>query len=290
MTQTSILPLGRRVSKTHATSSATTATSKGMPSMRRYLIVAFVILLQFVGQNMIIGLAPSLIATAHAATSTPTRTLTPTQTPTLAFSGTRQVPWGALADPTKRSRWAITGSSAHATDGPAEYAVDFNWGNADDEIGTHGPFDITAVEAGIVSRVSCSDATSGRGRTGAQYGCYVELVHGAGTWNRYHSFYAHMKDESIRKVGQALCIGDFLGFIGKTYNQTAAHLHFHMTRAINGREVAYQWTNMRSQKKLELHGSSFWGSCTGWGQYEYRSSRHYKSCSFFPCQSPGPNE
>lgn len=242
--------------------------STGDSVMRRYLVVVVILVVQLVLRSAITDLNLFSMSVAHAAT--PTATLTPT--PTLVIAGTRQVPWGANPDPTKQSRWVKLGSPYHR--GQAEFARDFNWGNTDDDLG----FDITAAETGVVIRASCTDRLSQSG-----YGCYVELRHGSGTWNSYHSFYAHMQGPSRVQNNVTACVGEQIGEIGRTgLTGNYPHLHFHMTRSINNVEVAYKWTNMGAKHLLQF--TNVFGGCSTYSTSQFTNGSHWKTCGWCGCQ------
>lgn len=59
------------------------------------------------------------------------------------------------------------------------------------------------------------------------YGNCVEIKHIDEQGNSFYSFYAHMRDNSIRvQKGQSVITGQVIGTQGNTGNSTGEHLHF----------------------------------------------------------------
>lgn len=59
------------------------------------------------------------------------------------------------------------------------------------------------------------------------YGNCVEIKHTDEQGNNFYTFYAHMRDNSLRvEKGQQVVIGQVIGIQGSTGNSTGDHLHF----------------------------------------------------------------
>lgn len=78
---------------------------------------------------------------------------------------------------------------------------------------------IVAVEDGVVTLRTYNK--------GSSYGNGVEILHTLSDGTKIYTFYAHMKDETVKcKVGDNIKKGEVIGKMGSTGMSTGDHLHF----------------------------------------------------------------
>jgi len=91
----------------------------------------------------------------------------------------------------------------------------------------YGPSHPLGIDIGLSFGTPLRAAASGRvsfvgGDPCCSYGYYVDIDHGNGVMTRY----GHLIQPSFLRIGDAVRIGDTIGYAGSTGNSTGPHLHF----------------------------------------------------------------
>ena len=90
---------------------------------------------------------------------------------------------------------------------------------------SHSGIDLCGSLGSNVMAVKEGEVTHAGWQSG--YGNCVEIKHTNEQGNSFYSFYAHMRDNSIRvQKGQNVLTGQIIGTQGSTGNSTGDHLHF----------------------------------------------------------------
>jgi len=98
--------------------------------------------------------------------------------------------------------------ASRSGDSPSYWALDFNWGSGDDDLGKP----VKTSASGQVVR-SAFDAGG--------YENYIEIAHGSG----WHTLYAHLRMRAVA-VGDHVTDSTRIGEVGQTGNVTGPHLHY----------------------------------------------------------------
>ena len=104
------------------------------------------------------------------------------------------------------------------------YGIDFG--------GAYGA-SVKSVDDGVVVVVGDNTQIGYRG-----YGDHIMIEHTKPNGEKYYSFYAHLRSDSIPyEVGQTISQGDVIGIQGSTGRSTGDHLHFEIREAKEGQSL-----------------------------------------------------